>query len=222
MNWSAIRNNDWLWPILVLLSVLGIFVVSPLFLIPEMIAVGLWLSTDNAPKAIAPVKIDGRTQGEWFELIRAMGREEYERLSRPALDGLEDSSEGYGGWDVLALMGSNYYSDLRREFYPEKFCVHCDEECPGDCIEALKYRAMMQKANVQKKKAVEEKISHNKYNPCDGFGHVYSGFSSECIICLAGANYSPARKYFEQIDITNKDIARVFDRPLYEKDYSWR
>lgn len=82
----------------------------------------------SAPKAVAPALIDGRTQEQWFEIIRMMGKEEFERLARPALDGLEDSTEGIGAWDVKALLGERYWTELRKEFYPEQFCDTCSRD----------------------------------------------------------------------------------------------
>lgn len=72
-------------------------------------------------KAIEPVKIDDRTQQEWYDLVKSLGREEFERISRPALDGLDDSAEGYGGWNTQKLLGDDLHDKLMREFYPEKF-----------------------------------------------------------------------------------------------------
>lgn len=82
-------------------------------------------------KARLPKKINGRTAEEWFELILAMGKEEFERLARPAMDGLKDSEFG---WDAKKLMTEKQYGKLMREFYPDKYCKHCEDlECRGYC-----------------------------------------------------------------------------------------
>lgn len=91
----------------------------------------------KATKAIEAAKIDGRTQKEWYDLISVMTKEEYERLSRPALDGLEDSSDGYGGWDIKRLLTNSDYHKIMRGWYPDKYCSFCDgftNGIPGNCM----------------------------------------------------------------------------------------
>lgn len=98
-----------------------------------------WL--DNARDKIASKKAaakeeaektDGRSPKEWFDILRDMGREEYERLSRGALDGLEESDK-YGKWDTKPLL-KGYYDLLMQEWYPEKYCKYCHKQgCNQQC-----------------------------------------------------------------------------------------
>lgn len=107
------------------------------------------------PKEAAPVEIDGRTPQQWFEIIKMMGKEEFERLSRPALDGLEDSAEGIGGWNVKELLGEALLIKLRREFYPEQFCSTCDRE-NGDGHENFCYDLQEEVLRIQSAKLARE------------------------------------------------------------------
>jgi hypothetical protein len=70
---------------------------------------------------IASKTVDGRTHDEWYDLIHAMGKEQFELLSIAPLDGLERSTEV--GWNAKRLMGADNYDKLRREWYPEEFKV---------------------------------------------------------------------------------------------------
>jgi len=83
------------------------------------------VTTDFRPKAIESNLVDGRTKDQWYEILRMLGKEEYEKLSRPALDGLEDSSEGYGAWDIKRLLNDADYAKVMRNWYPEKYCEFC-------------------------------------------------------------------------------------------------
>lgn len=122
-----------LWVSSVILFVMG---TMWLFL-PLTVGVGATLAASRLEmrsfRTAGPVKIDGRTHAEWYELIRSMGKEEYEALARPALDGLDGSSEGYGGWDLQKTLGPTYYTSLMRQWYPELYCKHCNEpDCSGN------------------------------------------------------------------------------------------
>lgn len=102
----------------------------PFFALALFLNVGILSSralANRKTKALTagPEKIDGRTNQEWYDIIKLMGKEEYERMSRPALDGLEDSEYG---WDVQKLLGARLYENLLCEWYPERFCKWCSAE----------------------------------------------------------------------------------------------
>lgn len=118
------------------LIILGVPYVPLALALPQFYSTYKAFSTPSR-KAIAPVQVDGRTHDEWYELIKVMSKEEYERLSRPALDGLEGSTEGYGGWDAESLVGRNNFIKLREQWYPEKHCKYCGaftDGIPGNCM----------------------------------------------------------------------------------------
>lgn len=93
----------------------------------------VWLDKVLSKKK-GPELIDGRTSDEWYEIIKGLGREEYERLSRGALDGLEESDK-YGRWDVKPLL-KGHYDKLMKEWYPNKYCSYCGnlKNSNGDCF----------------------------------------------------------------------------------------
>lgn len=137
----------WFWASMAVLSVFlfgGAWFLVPLAL--ELSSGIAMTAVLRRPKAIEPVKIDGRTHSEWYDLIKGMGREEFERLRRPALDGLEDSAEGIGGWDVKRLLGNELYKQLQKDFYPERVCKHCNTlDCKETCPRALEAKASKRK-----------------------------------------------------------------------------
>lgn len=130
------------WSLMLMLSVVSImflpYVWAPLMIpatVGELIS-GYKLAAGfseyrSKPRAIESVKIDGRTQQEWYDIVLSLGKKEYESLSRPALDGLEDSAEGFGGWNAKKLMGDVLYYKLMREFYPGNYCYCGDDVLPG-------------------------------------------------------------------------------------------
>lgn len=77
-------------------------------------------------------KVDGRTADEWFDLLKGMGRDEYEKISRGALDGLEEH-DTYGRWDIKPLL-KHRYDELLMQWYPEKYCKYCRKQgCKQTC-----------------------------------------------------------------------------------------
>lgn len=72
----------------------------------------------QGPKAIEPVLIEGRTHDEWYDLIKSMGKETFERVALGPLDGLERSQEH--GWDYKRLLGDRWKM-LERQWYPERY-----------------------------------------------------------------------------------------------------
>lgn len=103
---------------------------------------------------------DGRTSKEWFDLLKGMGKEEYEKLSRGALDGLEEH-DTYGRWDIKVLL-KNHYDTLMMEWYPEKYCKYCRRQgCKQTCDA---YWAGMPPCKVCRKSL--------KDNTCDYCGYV--------------------------------------------------
>jgi hypothetical protein len=74
-------------------------------------------------KAVEPVKIDGRTQEEWYEILSGMTKDQYEDLSLGPLDGLERNQ--IYGWNAQKLVGASNYIKLMRGWYPERVCKHC-------------------------------------------------------------------------------------------------
>jgi hypothetical protein len=79
---------------------------------------------------VKPVKIDGRTQEEWYEILKGMTREQYEALSLGPLDGLVRNQDY--GWDAKKLVGEYNYKWLMRGWYPERVCKNCST---FDCID---------------------------------------------------------------------------------------
>jgi hypothetical protein len=110
-------------------------------------------------KAIAgPNLIDGRTRDEWYDLIEGMGKENFEQLSMPPLDGLERSTEVT--WDVERLIGSYQYNALMRKWYPEQFCKYCfNRDCKQDCWEYKDYLAEQEeiKRDAERKRLKEQR-----------------------------------------------------------------
>jgi hypothetical protein len=77
--------------------------------------------------------IDGKTRQEWYGLMLALGKEEFERLSAPV-------EEDYG-WNPEVLLGNALYSNLMREWYPDEYGPYPAEpeiqkaiEAPGPAI----------------------------------------------------------------------------------------
>lgn len=93
----------------------------------------VWVNKLMAKKKESAL-IDGRTPKEWYEILKDLGREEYERLSRGALDGLEESDK-YGKWDIKPLLKDHYHT-LMKEWYPNKYCSYCGnpKNSNGDCF----------------------------------------------------------------------------------------
>jgi hypothetical protein len=78
-------------------------------------------------------KTDGRSPQEWYDILKSLGRKEYESLSRGALDGLEESD--IGKWDIRPLV-KGFYDKLMKEWYPERYCPDCGNEKNknGNCM----------------------------------------------------------------------------------------
>lgn len=68
--------------------------------------------------AIEEEKVDGRTHEEWLSIVKDLGKEEYENLSRGPLDGLKENK--LYGWDIKKLLGPALYESLMNEWYPEQ------------------------------------------------------------------------------------------------------